>query len=79
MSVSAIDILRAKVCAHGTRRFIDGNRGLTIEELTSMTPLELRDSVERVFGTLSAPAYSVVVRDLATTLHTMGYKFAFEK
>lgn len=79
MNEPTIDILRDKVCTNNTKRFIDGNRGLTIEELTSMTPLELRDSIERVFGPLSAPLLSVVAGDLATTLHTMGYKFAFEK
>lgn len=79
MNEPAINILRDKVCSHWARRFIDGNPGMTVKELTFMTPFELRDSIDRVFGPLSAPAYSVVAGDLAITLHRMGYKFAFEK
>lgn len=79
MNEPSIDILRDKVRTNYAKRFIDGNPDMTIKELTSMTPLKLVDSIKRVFGPLSAPAFSVVAGDLAITLHRMGYKFAFEK
>lgn len=78
MNKSTIDILKDRARMHYTRQFLAANPHMTIDDLTSMTLMDLHTAIEKALGSMTVNKFRVVAGELATLLHERGLKFAFE-